>query len=166
MLTPAHHNPDLAVLRIGLRCVDPGVRHKGNHLLLEELFRVLRQGHVFGVPQLDIPELKPEVRELLPVVRRHVVQLLQLFLGEVLGGDLTDPRHVEGAVVGEVQVGLGPGLDLFVYLGNRVNVRKGALSIRGSDLPPPYVHVVLICFAFLPLPGPVEEHTEVLVHGV
>jgi hypothetical protein len=84
MLTHAHHDPDLAVLRIGLRCVDPGVGHKGNHLLLEGIFRVLRQGHVFGVPQLDILELEPKVRELLPVVRRHVVRLLRLFLGEVL----------------------------------------------------------------------------------
>ena len=55
MLTHGHHDPDLAVFRIGLRCVDPGVRHKGNHLPLEEL---LLKDRYAGLRFLNGPGVK------------------------------------------------------------------------------------------------------------
>lgn len=73
-----------------------------------------RRDRIVGHEAADVEQAEPEVGVdgRAEVVRRQMVALV--VLAHVVGGDLAEVADVEGAEVGQVEMGFGAGLDLRV----------------------------------------------------
>jgi hypothetical protein len=123
---------------------------------------------VVGHQAAQVPEPEPEVGLHPPVVRRRVLRL-PLLLQHRVRRHLAQLPHVEGAVVGQVEVRFDVVIDLRLDGRDLRRVRQRPVPPRRPDLGPPDVGVLLgrggvrgVAAAL----GPAEEDAEVRVEGV
>jgi hypothetical protein len=113
----------------------------------------------------DVDDAEPQVRALLPVIRRHV--LLFRVVEHVLVDDVLEVCDVQRTVVGEVEVCLDAMLDLLLDRHDLVVVRQlRRLAVRGPELGPPDVDVLVVRVAGGVAVRPVEQDADVLVERV